>query len=79
MEGRGRPSLHPFLGDAWMKALFLKSYGPFKVGQIAELPPLTFEKLNGNGIVELYVEKPKTKRLKGPRRHKMIESAEMEK
>jgi len=39
-----------------MKAVFLKPYGPFKVGQIIELPPLTFEKLRGKEIVEKFRE-----------------------
>jgi len=37
-----------------MKAVFLKPYGPFKVGQIIELPPLTFEKLRKKEIVEKF-------------------------
>ncbi len=39
-----------------MKAIFLKPYGPFKVGQAVELPPLTFEKLSIAGIIKKFAE-----------------------
>ena len=41
-----------------MKAVFLKDYGPFKKGQITELPSLTSAKLVFAQIIEPYIEKP---------------------